>query len=142
MTDGVTTGRQRSQPSATTSGRRSQEQGFSTPTEPQRLAIPPLAAGKRTVSSSPPRGPGRRRRRCCRCSTGFAREDRFGFGALYVTPLRALNRDMRQRLDWWGDALDLRIDVRHGDTTDYQRQKQANNPPDVLVTTPKRSRRC
>ncbi|MDZ7747112.1 MAG: DEAD/DEAH box helicase [Halobacteriales archaeon] len=43
---------------------------------------------------------------------------------------------MRERLDWWGETLDLEVDVRHGDTTDYQRSKQADDPPDVLVTTP------
>ncbi|PSP99450.1 helicase [Halobacteriales archaeon QS_4_70_19] len=112
------------------------ERGFDSPTEPQRRAIPALAAGDDCLVVAPT-GTGKTETAMLPVFSAIAeRESAHGVQALYVTPLRALNRDMRERLEWWGDVLDIAVDVRHGDTTDYQRSKQADDPPDVLVTTP------
>ncbi|GGM64633.1 ATP-dependent Lhr-like helicase [Halarchaeum rubridurum] len=115
------------------------ERGFDTPTEPQRRAIPPLVAGHNALVVAPT-GTGKTETAMLPVLDAIVQRKAeghvHGISALYVTPLRALNRDMRERLDWWGEALDIEVDVRHGDTSDYRRSQQADDPPDVLVTTP------
>ncbi|MDG6942370.1 MAG: DEAD/DEAH box helicase [Nitrososphaerota archaeon] len=59
-----------------------------------------------------------------------------GISLLYITPMRALNRDMLKRLQAWCAKLGLRVDIRHGDTPRSQRARQSTHPPDVMVTTP------
>lgn len=56
---------------------------------------------------------------------------------LYITPLRALNRDIFIRMfPLLSKRLKIKIEVRHGDTTSSVRARQSRKPPDVLVTTP------
>src|SRR5437667_4324930 len=56
--------------------------------------------------------------------------------AVYVTPLRALNRDMIDRVQRLARTTRLTAAVRHGDTAQSDRRKQAATPPDILITTP------
>lgn len=59
-----------------------------------------------------------------------------GIYIVYITPLRALNRDMFRRLIRICDGVGVSVSIRHGDTPSSVRRMQARNPPEVLITTP------
>ena len=59
-----------------------------------------------------------------------------GLSILYVTPLRALNRDIDRRLGIMLEPLGLTVGLRHGDTPQSERTRQSRSPPNLLVTTP------
>jgi ATP-dependent helicase Lhr and Lhr-like helicase len=56
--------------------------------------------------------------------------------AIYITPLRALNNDVLRRIIKYAESENLRIQIRHGDTTVLAKKKIVENPPDILITTP------
>ncbi|WFO75783.1 DEAD/DEAH box helicase [Desulfurococcaceae archaeon MEX13E-LK6-19] len=55
---------------------------------------------------------------------------------IYVTPLRALNRDIAERIEKIASCFGLSVNIRHGDTPRSLRRKIKENPPHILVTTP------
>ena len=55
---------------------------------------------------------------------------------MYITPLRALNRDLFRRIKNYADYFGLKVDVRHGDTSASRRRMIQEEPPDLLISTP------
>ncbi len=56
--------------------------------------------------------------------------------ALYISPLRALNRDLEKRLRKIANCFRIRVALRHGDTSSSERKRINEEPPHLLITTP------
>ena len=61
-----------------------------------------------------------------------------GLQLLWVTPLRALAKDIGRAMEAAINALELqwKVGIRNGDTTTSERAKQKKNIPEVLIITP------
>jgi len=110
--------------------------GFSKPTLPQILAIPHVLAGENILLIAPT-GSGKTEAVLLPVFSNFIQHrNEKGISIVYVTPLRALNRDLLKRLSFWAEKLGITVEVRHGDTELRLRRRQAVSPPNMLVTTP------
>lgn len=61
-----------------------------------------------------------------------------GLQLMWVTPLRALAKDIARAMDEALDELGIpwRVSIRNGDTTSAERERQKKNMPEVLLITP------
>src|SRR2546425_8616775 len=118
---------------------RLEKEGFLEASPIQELAIPAILSGENVLLIAPT-GTGKTLAAILpvldRLIEARAEGKSRGISVLYVTPLRALNRDLLRRLEEMGNDLDIKIQVRHGDTPISARSRQAKSPPDVMITTP------
>jgi ATP-dependent Lhr-like helicase len=128
------------------------EQTFGSPTEPQLRGWPAIQSGRHVLISAPT-GSGKTLAAFLASLDGLFREGAEADLAnetqvVYVSPLKALSNDIRKNLqeplagirallrETEGHEIDVRAEVRTGDTTAAQRQALINKPPHILVTTP------
>ena len=112
------------------------ETGIRDPTPPQVQAWPLVSRGEDVLVVAPT-GSGKTEAALLPLLSRLVSEGHGeGISLLYITPMRALNRDMLKRLQTWCNRLGLSVDIRHGDTSQAQRTRQSVHPPDVMVTTP------
>ena len=101
----------------------------------QNESMAEIVDGKHRLLLAPP-GSGKTEAAVLTLASRALEEGWEGLSILYVTPLRALNRDIDRRLAEMLEPLGLSVGLRHGDTSQKERTRQSRNPPNLLVTTP------
>jgi ATP-dependent helicase Lhr and Lhr-like helicase len=125
---------------------------FGTPTEPQRAGWPAIQSGVDTLLAAPT-GSGKTLAAFLAALDQLFRDGLEGnlpdeTKIVYVSPLKALSNDIHKNLEQplagiraavkaeCGCDIDIRSEVRTGDTPAAKRQAMIRKPPHILVTTP------
>ncbi len=112
--------------------------GYTEPTPVQEKAIPRILSGNHVLIVAPT-GSGKTEAALFPVFSIMLDKKLYGLNkviVLYITPLRALNRDILRRMEYLAQLLGFRVAVRHGDTPPRERTRIASQPPDILITTP------
>src|ERR1700736_3361912 len=128
------------------------EQKFGSPTAPQEQGWPSIQAGAHTLIAAPT-GSGKTLAAFLASLDRLFREGIAGelsdeLRVLYISPLKALSNDIHKNLEeplseiravlqtTTGREINVRAEVRTGDTSPAKRQAITRRPPHILATTP------
>ena len=128
------------------------DEKFTGLTEPQARAIPVIHRRENVLVSSPT-GSGKTLTAFMSIINELTRYASQGIleervYCIYISPLKALANDVNRNLNTplaemrevaarHGMTIpDIRVGVRSGDTSQYERQKMVKHPPHILITTP------
>jgi ATP-dependent Lhr-like helicase len=109
--------------------------GYEELTDIQRESLKHLLKGKHAIIIAPT-GSGKTEAAMFPIMLRISAEKVEPIAVIYITPLRALNRDLERRLRLISECFELRVAVRHGDTPGSLRKHIAKDPPHILITTP------
>ena len=104
------------------------------PTLIQQLAIEPILAGMNCLLISET-GTGKTLAAMIPVFNLWLKEKPKPVSILYISPMKALNRDLLEHLLDWGKELEAEVTVRHGDTSPYERKLQVEFPNDMMIVT-------
>src|SRR5215831_20705385 len=128
------------------------ESAFAAPTDPQLAAWPALQSGGHALIAAPT-GSGKTLAAFLAAIDSLVREGierrlQNAVQVVYVSPLKALSNDIQRNLErplaginkelaeLGLPGLEIRAQVRTGDTPQSERAAMRKTPPDILVTTP------
>ncbi|HEX5062591.1 MAG TPA: DEAD/DEAH box helicase, partial [Kofleriaceae bacterium] len=119
-------------------------QSFAAPTPVQERGWASIASGKHTLMLAPT-GSGKTLAAFLYCLDRLARTREPGAGTrvVYVSPIKALAYDVERNLraplaglQRLGAGAQITVDVRTGDTSAKERERQRKDPGQILITTP------
>lgn len=109
--------------------------GYREPTSIQSVAIPLVLSGY-SVLIAAPTGSGKTEAALFPVMSIILRNRLSGIRALYITPLKSLNRDIFQRMARIAEEAGLSLGVRHGDSSASEKREFLKNPPAIAIMTP------
>ncbi|ABU81375.1 DEAD/DEAH box helicase domain protein [Ignicoccus hospitalis KIN4/I] len=111
------------------------ERGWKDLTEVQKKAFKPITEGKNVLIVAPT-GYGKTEAAMLPIFAKMIEERPEPLSVLYITPLKSLINDLKNRIEWWAERLGFVVARKHGDVGASERSLRLKRTPHILLTTP------
>ncbi len=111
------------------------EKGWKDLTDVQKRSFLPIYEGKNTLIMAPT-GHGKTEAALLPILAKMIEEKPQPLAVVYITPLKSLINDLKQRIEWWTSRLGFVVARKHGDVSASERSARLKKVPHILLTTP------